>query len=221
MTPAPERYSNQILDSLPLEEQHLLNPLLERHELVSESVVARARSPLPHVLFPVDALVAIRSSWRPQSSVELALIGREGAAGASVALEMETAPHDLTVAKAGRAYAISTKALIPQLKTLPKLRVALMLCIQRSLSDIAAAAAVHAFGAVTERVAARLSDRFIHADGPVIHITHAELSRALGVPRPGVTVALQILEGRKAIRAKRGLIQLIDRDVLLNGGVTA
>jgi CRP-like cAMP-binding protein len=51
--------------------------------------------------------------------------------------------------------------------------------------------------------------------GEKLTITHEFLSVMLGVRRPGVTVALQILEGKGFIRANRGEILLRDREGLI------
>jgi CRP-like cAMP-binding protein len=48
-----------------------------------------------------------------------------------------------------------------------------------------------------------------------IAVTHAELSTALGVRRPTVTLALQQLEGYRAIRSRRGRVIVRDHDLLL------
>lgn len=42
-------------------------------------------------------------------------------------------------------------------------------------------------------------------------LTHEFLATMLGVRRPGVTVAIHMLEYRGLIRAKRGVIKLTDR----------
>ena len=49
------------------------------------------------------------------------------------------------------------------------------------------------------------------AEADELIITHDFLAEALGVRRPGVSVATQILEGHHLIRAKRGRITIIDR----------
>jgi len=47
-----------------------------------------------------------------------------------------------------------------------------------------------------------------------IPLTHEFLSLMLGVRRPGVTVALQTLEGMRVIRNTRSLITVLDRKEL-------
>ena len=51
-------------------------------------------------------------------------------------------------------------------------------------------------------------------DGATVAMTHEFLALVLGVRRPGVTVALHILEGKGLIRASRGQITIINRQGL-------
>ena len=55
---------------------------------------------------------------------------------------------------------------------------------------------------------ATVADRLEREDLP---LTHDFLSMMLGVRRPGVTIAVQNLEGNRLIRAKRGHITVLDR----------
>jgi hypothetical protein len=48
-------------------------------------------------------------------------------------------------------------------------------------------------------------------DGDEIPLTHEFLAFMLGVRRPGVTDALQLLEGKGLIRTSRGRVQIADR----------
>jgi hypothetical protein len=47
-------------------------------------------------------------------------------------------------------------------------------------------------------------------------ITHEYLSVMLGVRRPGVTVALQMIEGRGLIQSRRGEVVIRDRKGLID-----
>jgi CRP-like cAMP-binding protein len=51
-------------------------------------------------------------------------------------------------------------------------------------------------------------------DGDDLPLVHEFIALMLGVRRPGVTEHLNLLEGVKAIRAKRGLITVLDRGKL-------
>ncbi|MER8699615.1 helix-turn-helix domain-containing protein [Mesorhizobium sp. M1273] len=48
-------------------------------------------------------------------------------------------------------------------------------------------------------------------EGNKIYLTHEFLATMLGAQRPGVTTALQMLEYRGLVHAKRGEITIIDR----------
>jgi CRP-like cAMP-binding protein len=52
------------------------------------------------------------------------------------------------------------------------------------------------------------------SDDHALPLTHEFLSMMLGVRRPGVTIALQFLEGRGLVRRVRGQIAIIDREGL-------
>lgn len=67
---------------------------------------------------------------------------------------------------------------------------------------------------VEERLARWLLMCHDRADGDEIAITHDHMALMLSVRRPGVTVATHMLEGEGIIRARRGLITIIDREKL-------
>jgi hypothetical protein len=51
--------------------------------------------------------------------------------------------------------------------------------------------------------------------GSRLVITHEYLSVMLGVRRPGVTVALQVIEGRGLVQSRRGEVIIRDREGLI------
>jgi CRP-like cAMP-binding protein len=67
---------------------------------------------------------------------------------------------------------------------------------------------------VTQRLARWLMLCSERIDGDAIPMTHAFLSVMLGVRRPGVTLAIQTLEGMGMIKNSRGRILLRNRKLL-------
>jgi len=72
-------------------------------------------------------------------------------------------------------------------------------------------ALANATHSVEERLARWLLLALDRSDDNRVPLTHEFLSLILAVRRPTVTVALQMLEGRWWIKAKRGLITVINR----------
>ena len=75
-----------------------------------------------------------------------------------------------------------------------------------------------AFANANSDVAARLARWLLmchdRVEGDDIPLTHEFIAMMLGVRRPGVTVALPVLEGMQIIRATHGVITVLDREKL-------
>ncbi|WP_328824920.1 Crp/Fnr family transcriptional regulator [Mesorhizobium neociceri] len=94
------------------------------------------------------------------------------------------------------------------------MRALLLRFVHTFLVQVSQTAYANAGYSVEERLARWLlmtHDRLDHDDMP---ITHEFMSIMLGSRRPGVTIAVQTLEGTGAIRATRGNITLRDRQKL-------
>ncbi|WP_246676102.1 MULTISPECIES: Crp/Fnr family transcriptional regulator [unclassified Mesorhizobium] len=72
-------------------------------------------------------------------------------------------------------------------------------------------ALVNGHSKIEERLARWLLMVNDRAEGDIIYLTHEFLATILGARRPGVTTALQMLEYRGMVHAKRGEITIIDR----------
>ena len=81
-------------------------------------------------------------------------------------------------------------------------------------------ALVNGHSKIEERLARWLLMVHDRVDGDKLHLTHEFLATMLGARRPGVTIALNMLEYRGLIRAKRSEITIVDRAGLieLTGG---
>jgi CRP-like cAMP-binding protein len=135
--------------------------------------------------------------------------------GAGVVLGDDLPAHECYVQLAGAAYRLPTRALLSALSQSPTLKPFLLRYVQALHIQTGYTALVNARSKLEERLARWLLMCDDRVTGEKLTITHEFLSIMLGVRRPGVTVALQILEGKGFIRANRGEILLRDREGLI------
>ncbi|ESZ05751.1 hypothetical protein X737_35335 [Mesorhizobium sp. L48C026A00] len=109
---------------------------------------------------------------------------------------------------------IPAPALSSALSESTTLKALLLLYVQTLYIQTSYTALVNARSKLDERLARWLLMCHDRVRGDRLAITHEFMSVMLGVRRPGVTVAIQELEGRGLIRATRGEIVIRDRDGL-------
>jgi CRP-like cAMP-binding protein len=111
----------------------------------------------------------------------------------------------------GTALRISTADLRRVMKASPALTALLLHYVRVFLVQTSQTALANGRGRIDERLARWLlmwDDRVLGADAT---ITHDFLAVLLGVQRPGVTVALHVLEGKRLIRSTRSHVEVLDR----------
>src|SRR5262245_27776194 len=134
------------------------------------------------------------------------MVGSEGLVGASVVLGVDRMPHTCMVQGAGDALRIGADELQAAMDQSAKLRSQLLRFVHTFIVQISQTAYANAGYSIEERLARWLlmtHDRLEHDDMP---LTHEFLSIMLGTRPPGVTLAVQMLEGVGVIRATRGHI---------------
>lgn len=134
--------------------------------------------------------------------------------GASVVLDDLSALNEVRVQIGGAAVRIPSAVLRRLVLKSPSLHAVFLRYVQVLMSQVGQTAVASAHLAVKARLARWLlmvqdrvgSDRF--------GLTHELLAMMLGVRRPGVTVAMHMLEGEHLIRSTRANVQIVDRDGL-------
>ena len=152
---------------------------------------------------------------------KMGFIGFEGMTGSAIVMGDDRNVHQCYVQLAGEAMRIEAAAFSSVLASSPTMRMFLLRYVQSLLIQTGCTALVNARSKLEERLARWLLMCDDRVSRGRLTITHEFLGVMLGVRRPGVTVALQELEGRGLIRATRGQIVLLDRAgliVLANGG---
>ena len=207
-------HRNRLLAALAPEDAAVLEPAMERVALPAQSVLIAPDRPIRHVIFPESGAVSTIMST-DETRIEIGLVGREGMVGLPVALGADGVPYGLVVQSAGEGLRIAAEDLRAALARHPALFRPLGLYAQALFVQIAQTCYANALFDIESRLARWLLMMQDRVGGQDLFLTHAFLSAMLGVRRPGVTVAIHILEGSGAIRNRRGHIEVRDRDRLL------
>jgi CRP-like cAMP-binding protein len=202
---------NRLLRSLDLRAIEALAP---------ELVMISMRQPLDsaaesgRVYFIESGVASVIADVDSKLAVELGIVGREGMIGLSVVYGDSENPYQTIMQVEGSAMVVAAERLSAIIDERREVR-NVMLHFARAFSiQVASTALANGRSKLDERLARWLlmvSDRV----GSTFPITHEFISIMLGVRRSGVTLAIQILEGKGYIKATRGSISLLDRPALV------
>lgn len=205
---------NHLLRALSPDAFALLQPHLEPINLNLKDPLNIPNQPTSHVYFMDEGVGSIMLGPDRTTGVEVGMVGREGFLGTSVILGAGQSPHHVFVQIPGRGWRISAERLRAATAANAALQALLLRYLHAFMVQMASTAHANADYTVDERLARWILMCHDRVDGDVIAITHEFMALMLGVRRPGVTVATHILEGEGMIRARRGLITVLDREKL-------
>jgi CRP-like cAMP-binding protein len=203
--------SNLLLRGLSAAASSLLHKHLRGREFDEGTVLWQAGHPAGLVFFPVSGIISIGVPTKDGHVIEVAMIGREGAAGfpdRSGLLPLVT--QAVTVA-AGRFVSISAQAFAAAEYESEDIRRIAEVCTGWLLlqsQQMAACNAVHAAEARLCRWLLRASDAL---DAETISVTQEMIAHALGIRRTTATLIAQQLQLRGTISYSRGKILIRDR----------
>jgi len=202
---------NRILDALPYEEFARLVPHLDEVSLEKGDIVYVTGDDIEFAYFPINGLLSLVSTTETGSTIEVAMVGREGGVGLPVILRNHLTPFEVTVQFPTVALKIRAKALQEEFERGQKLhdfvlRYLNVLFAQISQSSICNR--FHHLEATLSRWLLTVQDR-VNSDH--LELTQKTISNALGVPRTAVTTAAGALQRDGIIRYSRGKISILDR----------
>jgi CRP-like cAMP-binding protein len=166
------------------------------------------------VFFMEEGVASVIADIEGKMAVELGIVGNEGLIGLNVVYGDDADPFLVVIQVEGNALRADADRVRDAMAGMDEVR-RILLRYARSFSiQVATTALANGRAKLDERLARWLlmvGDRA----GTTFPITHEFISVMLGVRRPGVTLAVQILEGNGLIRATRGAITIIDRRGLI------
>ena len=205
---AIERSHNKMLSALPEDAWQRLSPHLRRVLLHQNDILHEKGSEVKHVYFVENGMVSLVMDASCDSQIEAAVIGSEGMVGALSILGDNPSVHRAMVQVAGKAFRLSMGVLREEWKLNPFLQewtfnYANLLMSQ--VSQTVLCSRIHTIEARLSRWLLAVRDR-VKSDE--LELTHDHIAQMLGVRRPGVTVALGVLQQAGLIQCGRGLITI-------------
>ncbi|MBV9078674.1 MAG: Crp/Fnr family transcriptional regulator [Methylobacteriaceae bacterium] len=204
---------NRLLASLPHAALGRCMAELEQVTLTTGQFLERAGSELSEIVLVESGVLSILAE-AAGVSVEVGMIGRDGMTGLPAVFGCLRSSQSIVVQIAGSGLRITPARFKGLCERNPELGALALRYCHAQVAQISHGGLANARRTVTERLARWLLMCADRASEVEFAVTHEMLSGALGVRRPGVTVATHILEGEGAIKARRGRITLIDRDRL-------
>jgi hypothetical protein len=204
--------TNRILAGLPGAELERLLPLLEPVTLAAGERLPEADGGAPYVYFPEGAVLSYRAV--AGAGVEVALVGREGAAGLWPLLGPRADAFAPEVLAGGGALRARASELGPDVAGGGALLGPLLAYAGEYLAQVAQRAACNLLHRAEQRVAVWLLLLDERLGAGAAALTHERIARHLGLRRAGVSHVLGRLAERGAVSYERGLLRVLDRAAL-------
>jgi CRP-like cAMP-binding protein len=206
--------NNLLLNSLSESDAASIRPHLKPVHLKSKQILFEAGEEVDAVYFPAGAVISLVVSLASGTTVEAAMVGRDGVIGASSALDGKISlsraivqlEGDSLVCDAGtmRGTALQSHTL---LSTLIRHEQTLFAQAQQSTGCMAE-------HEVEERLCRWLLRARDLSGSDTLCFTQEFLAEMLGVGRPSVTVAAHSLQHAGMIKYRRGSIEILDLEAL-------
>lgn len=206
-----DRIHNTVLAELAKADRKVFQQLmddLDPHPMQRGAVLGSARAHSEFAYFIDSGVVSLVAHTKNGSSVEVALIGKEGVAGIADALGAHPLPYGLIVQLPGLAYR-APKALIREhIMSCSALHELLMNYSQRVMHQLAQSAVCNRFHTSVQRLARWLLLTAERADTSRFELTHELLAQMVGAPLFAVSQAASTLRDKGIIDYRRGVLTI-------------
>lgn len=205
---------NRILGALPQGEFSRIQPQLETVYLEKGKLVYLTGDRIRYVYFPLDGLLSLLSATETGSTVEVAMVGNEGAVGLPVILKKGMMSYEVTVQIPVEAFRIKAEVLQEEFDRGERLQAHMLSYTHVLMAQIAQLSICNRFHTIEKALSRWLLMAQDHVNTPSLNLTQENISNALGVPRTAITTAAGNLQKSGLIRYSRGNITILDREAL-------
>ena len=209
----PEHSSvhNRLLALLSGNDYALLQPYLEFRDLPRNTILLDPNQTQEHIYFLKSGLASQIASGEGKRKLEVGIYGRDGVGPTAAVLGVDRDPHLHIMQVMGAGYRISIEKLAEATGESSSLRALLLRYVQVFMIQMGHTALSNNSLLIEQRLARWLAMCHDRLDGNELPLTHEFLGIMIGVRRASVTEAIQILENKEIISARRGAIEVLDR----------
>lgn len=202
---------NRILGALPDEEFGRIAPHLTPVRFEQDEVIYLSEDPIEFVYLPESGLISLLSTTETGSTIEVAMLGKEGVVGLPIILKNRIIPYDVKVRFRSDALKIKSEIFQEEFDRGQVLHEFVLRYLNMMIMQISQSSICNRFHTIEATLSRWLLTVQDQTDSNTLHLTQQVISQALGVPRTGVTVAAGTLQTDGAIRYSRGKIVILDR----------
>lgn len=202
---------NHLLASLTAEERLRLRPSLQAVTFNIGDVLYEAGGRIDYLYFPTTCVVSWLYTTQDGSTIEIALVGRDGVVGASYLLGASAAVHRAVVPIGGSALKVPARVIQGEFARGGSLQRTMLRYTHSLITQIAQTAVCNRLHSIEQRLCRWLllcHDRVNHSE---ILMTQEYIANMLGGRRESVTVAAGRLQDAGLIHYSRGHIKILNR----------
>jgi Crp-like helix-turn-helix protein len=209
---------NLLLAALPREERERLDPFLHPVNLNLGDMITLPERPIDNLFFMHDAVTSTVQEMSDGSTIETGLMGMEGVAGVQVWLRQRTTTAKTFVQVPGSGYRMSTEDFIREVRDRTSPLNDLIACyVHAFLVLTSMTAACNRLHSVDQRLCRWLRMTYNRAKRTEFPMRHEFLAQMLGVHRPTLSTAANILQKAGLISYRYGKLAITDPDGLAAG----
>ena len=205
---------NRILLALPEEEFHALQPNLDYLTFQYHQSLHESAEKMEYAYFINKGMISLVVVTKDGRSVEVGIVGKEGAVGGNLAVGIHKSPYRAVVQIPGEGFRVKSETLLNLLDRASHLRVMLNRYSQIQGMQVAQLAACNRLHEIEKRLARWMLMCEDRIDSDLLPMTHEFFAQMLGAGRPSVTLAAGVLQRAGIIRYTRGKVSILNRQAL-------
>lgn len=204
-------FSNGLLQTFDPEHFLRLRQFIKRVSLVKDQYLYQQDDRMGTIFFPESVVVSEFQILEDGRTIEVGIVGSEGAIGVPAAFNSCRAPNCTQVCIPGTALAIGRDIFEREVNSDSRLQLVLHNYINAQIKQLSQRVVCNTFHSVEQRFCTWLLTLQNRSRRERFRLTHEHVARVLGVHRPSVTCIAQTLRERRLIDYGRARLVISDR----------